>query len=112
MVLVVDEDEFVALVGIREADAARIARHAPIGDPANGTLRGQLLVREGEQMGEALRRQPSDTKAHDHSPWQFEPPLERDPRRLSFRFLLSNSPIPFPAATQGPGCLGVRTALD
>jgi hypothetical protein len=28
-----------------------------------------------------------------------EPPLERDPRRLSFRFLLSNSPNPFPAAT-------------
>jgi hypothetical protein len=28
-----------------------------------------------------------------------EPPLERDPRRLSFRFLLSNSPNPLPAAT-------------
>jgi hypothetical protein len=42
----------------------------------------------------------------------FEPPLERDPRRLSFRFLLSNSPIPFPAAAQGPGCLGMRAALD
>jgi hypothetical protein len=42
----------------------------------------------------------------------FELPLERDPRRLSFRFLLSNSPVPFPAATQGPGCLGARTALD
>jgi hypothetical protein len=24
-------------------------------------------------------------------PEQFEPPLQRDPRRLSFRFLLSNS---------------------
>jgi hypothetical protein len=29
----------------------------------------------------------------------FEPPLERGPRRLSFRFLLSNLPNPFPAAT-------------
>jgi hypothetical protein len=42
----------------------------------------------------------------------LEPPLERDRRRLSFRFLLSNSPIPLPAATQGLGCLGARTALD
>jgi hypothetical protein len=42
----------------------------------------------------------------------FEPPLERDRRRQSFRFLPSNSAIPFPAATHGPGCLGVGTALD
>src|SRR3954464_10546053 len=42
----------------------------------------------------------------------FEPPLERDPRRLSFRFLLSNSSTPPPSAAQCAARLGVRTALD
>jgi hypothetical protein len=30
-------------------------------------LRSQFLVREREQMGETLRRQPGDTEAHGHS---------------------------------------------
>src|SRR6478609_3555444 len=42
----------------------------------------------------------------------FEPPLERDPRRLSFRFLLSNSSTSPPSAAQCAARLGVRTALD
>ena len=67
MVLVVDEDELVALVGIREADAARITGHAPVGGSAHGALRGQFRVREREQMGETFRRQPGDTEAHGHS---------------------------------------------
>jgi len=42
-------------------------------------------------------------------PEQFEPPLERDPRVLSFRFLLSNSPAPRHGATRCPAALAPAT---
>jgi len=44
-------------------------------------------------------------------PEQFEPPLERDPRVLSFRFLLSNSPVPRHGATRSPARPCVCNAL-
>jgi hypothetical protein len=44
--LVVDEDQFVARLGIAKADAAG-AR--PIGDPPDGTMLGKFGVRELEK---------------------------------------------------------------
>jgi hypothetical protein len=62
--LVVDENEFIAGARIREADAARIARPARIGDPAHCALRRKFCAREREQMLKVFGRQASDPKAH------------------------------------------------
>jgi hypothetical protein len=57
--LVVDEDQLVARLGIAKADAAR-AR--PIGDPPDGTMLGKLGVREREKMIELPRLEAADAK--------------------------------------------------
>ena len=66
--LVVDEDQFVALLGVRKADAAGIAGIARVRGPAHRALRGEFGVGQGEQMGETLGRQANNPKAHDRPP--------------------------------------------
>ena len=60
--LVVDENQLVAGLGIAKADAAG-AR--PIGAPPEGTMLGQLGVREREKMIELPRLEAADAKIHD-----------------------------------------------
>ena len=69
VVLVVDEDQFVAWPGVRETDAAGIAGIARIRGPAHRAFRGKFGIGQGEQMGETLGRQTDNPKAHDRPPF-------------------------------------------
>src|SRR5216684_7848289 len=73
MMLVVNEQEFIARPGIREAHAAWIAGGPPVGDPAHRALCGELRIGEREQGGEALGRQAGNTKCHDWPPSLADP---------------------------------------
>ncbi len=64
MMLVVDEQKLVTVLGIRQTYPAWIPRLAAVGDTANGTSCGQLLVRKLEQRRKLLRRQTNYSKAH------------------------------------------------
>ena len=61
MMLVVDEDHFVARRRVGEADAAG---RAMLGGAADRAERCQLGVVECEQVGEVFGRQAGDAKAH------------------------------------------------
>ena len=61
VMLVVDEDQFVAGPGVGQADAAR---PRTVGDPPNGTMRGKLGFGYGKKMIELAGLQPANAKIH------------------------------------------------
>ena len=65
MMLVVDQDQFVAGRRIREADAARVGA---VGGASHRALRGKLGIGQREQMGEVFGRQAGDAEGHGTSP--------------------------------------------
>src|SRR5205814_5438554 len=62
MMLEVDQQDLVARLAVREADAAGICR---FGDPALGAAGRQIFLGQPEQMGEVLGRQTGNAEAHD-----------------------------------------------
>src|SRR5262249_16297461 len=67
VMLVVDEQQLVAWPRVGEANSARIARGALVGDAADSTACHQLLVGQCKQIGELMGWQATDTKAHHRS---------------------------------------------
>ena len=59
LVLVIDQDQFLADLGVRQADAAGKARLGCGGD-TYGEMRGQFLVAQGKQRREVIRGEGGD----------------------------------------------------
>jgi hypothetical protein len=68
MMLVVDQEQLVARPGLGQADAARVTRRPPVGDPSHRAPLCELLVGQGEQMRKPLGRRPVILKSFMGSP--------------------------------------------
>src|SRR5262249_50408359 len=80
----------VAFARVGQADAARIAGRAAVGDAANRALRGKLGVGEREQVSELLGRQAGDAEAHGDSPDDVAASVWPGRRAPALRLLRSN----------------------
>ena len=84
MMLVIDQDQFVAEIGIGEADAARPRR---VGDLPHGAVFDELRVRKREQRRELIGRQALNTKVHDEILLVRCEDISGEPVRQTTRFL-------------------------